>query len=286
MEYVVSYQKHILYSPSTSSYFVCCQFFIKNTIEDQKLIHCFVECEDLEDTIASTLSDPDSFRLVYTKKGKEIDYYERVMLAQSRQQQQQQQEDGAGGEERKRNGADSFVHKQYENAVYLMFELSEQQYLDFPLSVVSTLHFNVVQIDPTSGEVEGSERGYKEEFPLENMEINPVDFTKKTYISDFNSMFDEQAAQEATFMMRSKSIEAAVRSLLQQFSLNPCANSQTVTNPSTHTLYLSGMYIGSHQVLMRVVLSKIDARSVQLQMAIQCDAEEVVEMFFNAVPAS
>ena len=208
------------------------------------------------------------------------------MLAQSKYQQQQRSGNHTDEEEEKDQSQKNFMRTQYENSVYLLFELAENQYLDFPLSIVSTLHFNVVQIDPITGQVEGSERGYKEEFPLENIEINPVDFTKKTYISDFNSAFRQDQAQEATFVMKTKSIEGALRSLLTQFNLNPCGNSQVVDNPSTHTLMLSGMYIGNLQVLMKVNFSKIDARTIQLQISVQCDVDDVIEMFFNAVPAS
>jgi len=60
-----------------------------------------------------------------------------------------------------------------------------------PLSLPCELHFKVVQVDPTTGEVEGDEDGYDEEYPLETLEINTNDFMAKTSTGDFRRSWEQ-----------------------------------------------------------------------------------------------
>merc|ERR1711988_990093 len=57
-----------------------------------------------------------------------------------------------------------------------------------PCSMSCELRFKVIQIDPTSGDIEGDEDGYDEEYPLETMEISTNDFMAKTSTGDFQTI--------------------------------------------------------------------------------------------------
>jgi coatomer subunit gamma len=43
----------------------------------------------------------------------------------------------------------------------------------------------VVEVDPTTGEVEGEPAGFAEEYPLEDLEIATADFMAKVSLGDF-----------------------------------------------------------------------------------------------------
>ena len=41
------------------------------------------------------------------------------------------------------------------------------------------LKFRVVEVDPVSGDIEGEEDGFPEEYPLEDVELSTADFMRK-----------------------------------------------------------------------------------------------------------
>lgn len=47
---------------------------------------------------------------------------------------------------------------------------------------MAELQFRVVEVDPGTGEIEGDEEGFNEEYPLEDVEISTVDFMAKVVI--------------------------------------------------------------------------------------------------------
>lgn len=52
---------------------------------------------------------------------------------------------------------------------------------------MAELKFRVVEIDPTSGEVAGHQDGFREEYPLEDIEISTADFIAKVRYNMKNS---------------------------------------------------------------------------------------------------
>jgi coatomer protein complex subunit gamma len=52
-------------------------------------------------------------------------------------------------------------------------------------SMECQLHFNVVDVDPVSGEVEGDPSGFPEEYALEPLEIGAADYMAKVSLGDF-----------------------------------------------------------------------------------------------------
>ena len=48
-----------------------------------------------------------------------------------------------------------------------------------PAHFLAELKFRVVEIDPATGEFEGDEEGFPEDYPLEDIEISTADFVAK-----------------------------------------------------------------------------------------------------------
>ena len=44
---------------------------------------------------------------------------------------------------------------------------------------MAELKFRVIEVDPTTGDIEGDEEGFQEEYPLEDVEIATADFIAK-----------------------------------------------------------------------------------------------------------
>lgn len=52
------------------------------------------------------------------------------------------------------------------------------------------LSFKMLQVDPATGEVEGSSKGFDEDFPLEDLEVNTNDYMAKVSLGDFRRNWD------------------------------------------------------------------------------------------------
>lgn len=55
---------------------------------------------------------------------------------------------------------------------------------------MAELKFRVVEVDPGTGEIEGDEEGFNEEYPLEDVEISTVDFMAKANVGEFRDAWD------------------------------------------------------------------------------------------------
>ena len=55
-------------------------------------------------------------------------------------------------------------------------------------SFACELKFNVVQVDPATGEPEGE--GFDEEYPLEDLDVSTSDFVAKVAVSDFRRAWE------------------------------------------------------------------------------------------------
>lgn len=53
------------------------------------------------------------------------------------------------------------------------------------------LHFTVLEVDPTTGEVEGDPSGFAEEYPLEDLEIATADYMAKVSLGDFKKNWEQ-----------------------------------------------------------------------------------------------
>lgn len=58
------------------------------------------------------------------------------------------------------------------------------------VTISCELSFKMLQVDPVTGEVEGSTKGFDEDFPLEDLEINTNDFMAKVSLGDFRRNWD------------------------------------------------------------------------------------------------
>jgi coatomer protein complex subunit gamma len=154
-----------------------------------------------------------------------------------------------------------------------------------PLSISCELHFRVVQVDPSTGQVEGDEDGYEEEYPLEPVELSTSDYMARSSLGDFKRSWEEMGTDGEVlekFALQFKRLEDAVPAVVAMLGMQPVDGTASVPPDSgsgkrAHVLHLSGVFIGSVPVLSRAQV-QIDAdggAGVVLKIAIRSENMDV-----------
>lgn len=148
-----------------------------------------------------------------------------------------------------------------------------------------TLKFVVKDCDPSTGEPDDDD-GYEDEYVLEDMELVVADHVQGVIRTNFLVSWDEIAddcEMQDTFALTSMtSLEEAVEKITQFMGLQPCERSDRVpSDKSAHTLLLTGVYRGGHNVLVRAKLALKDG--VTMQLTVRSTDATVSEVIMSAV---
>ncbi|ELU14014.1 hypothetical protein CAPTEDRAFT_162815 [Capitella teleta] len=147
-----------------------------------------------------------------------------------------------------------------------------------------TLKFIVKDCDPNTGEAD--EEGYEDEYVLEDLEVTVSDHVQKVVKPNFAASWEEVGASnelEDTYALASmKSIDEAVKSIIQFMGLQACERSDKVPDDkSSHTLYLAGVFRGGHDVLVRAKLAF--SEGVTMQITVRSTDAYASEVLASAV---
>ena len=107
-----------------------------------------------------------------------------------------------------------------------------------------TLKFIVKDCDPNTGEPD-SDEGYEDEYVLEDLEVSMSDFVQRAMKGNFLAAWEEMGAEnelEDTYALSSmKTLEEAVKNIIQYLGLQPCERSDKIPEgKSSHALLLAG----------------------------------------------
>lgn len=145
-------------------------------------------------------------------------------------------------------------------------------------------------MDPATGEVEGDEDGYEEEFPLEALEISTNDFMTKMFVGDFRRSWEEMGNDGEVlekFALQFKKLEDAVTAVIDFLGMNPVDNTRTVAmgdGPKrTHTLHMCGKFMGTVTVLVRAQLQTDEASGVVLKLAVRSDNRDINQLVAECI---
>jgi coatomer protein complex subunit gamma len=140
-------------------------------------------------------------------------------------------------------------------------------------SIPATLKFLVKDVDPAKGEPEEDETGYDDEYMLEELEIAAADFVKKVSVVDFKeawSTIGTDCEVVETFSLSYSSLKQAMDAVIDYLGLQPCDNS---ANPAegarTHTVMLSGLFLGGVQVFAIVNLRVDSPKAVGMRLMVR-----------------
>jgi len=157
-----------------------------------------------------------------------------------------------------------------------------------PSSFTCELHFNVVQVDPATGEEEGD--SFEEEYPLEDLEIATSDFMAKVSVSDFRKSWETMGNTNEVlekFALQFKKMEEAVAAVIDFLGMQPCDGTGAVKANSggkPHMLHLSGVFVGGRSVLARAQIAmQGESGGVILKIAVRSEDQMVSRMVADCI---
>jgi len=149
------------------------------------------------------------------------------------------------------------------------------------------LKFRVVEVDPSTGEVEGDEEGFAENYPLEDLEILPADFMAKVSLGDFRRAWDQMGDEgevEEKFALAVKKVEDAVANTIDLLGMQPCERSEVVASKKgSHNLYLSGKFVGNVPVLARCMLQMDGSSQLILRINVRSQDKGVSQNIADCI---
>jgi len=157
----------------------------------------------------------------------------------------------------------------------------------------SSLHFNVVQVDPATGEAESD--SFEEEYPLEDLLISSADYMAKVTVPDFRKAWEVAGnanEQMNKYALQYKTLGDGVAAVIEMLGMQPCDGTGVVkTAPGVggeddtkpHMMHLSGTYIGGKSVLARAQMAKQGASQVLLKIAVRSEDPDVTQTVVDCI---
>ncbi|CAM9742963.1 unnamed protein product, partial [Choristocarpus tenellus] len=130
-----------------------------------------------------------------------------------------------------------------------------------PATFSCELKFQALEVDPSTGEVEGDEDddGYAEEYPLEELQITTADFMAKISLGDFRMGWEHMGTEGEVlekFALHFRRLEEAVTGVVDFLGMQACdGTSRVPAGKREHTLHLCGMFVGDVAVLVRAQIN-------------------------------
>ncbi len=161
---------------------------------------------------------------------------------------------------------------------------------DTPIESVEfncSLHFNVVQVDPSSGEDESD--AFEEEYALENLEIATADYMAKVTVPDFRQAWENVGNTNEVlekYALQFKNLEDAISSVINLLGMQPVDGTGIIkanNGNKPHMLHLSGVFIGGYSTFARAQLGMQGDSSVVLKIAVRSEDENVPRMVADCI---
>lgn len=155
-----------------------------------------------------------------------------------------------------------------------------------PIASVSMnceLQFKLLTVDPTTGEVDTGRKGFDEDYPLEELELNTSDFMAKVSVPDFRRSWDAMGNDGEVlekFSLQFRKVEEAVGAVIDFLGMQPVDGTNVVppevlASKKPHVLHLSGIFLGNSPVLARAQLQHDDSGNVLLKLAVRSKSEDL-----------
>lgn len=159
-----------------------------------------------------------------------------------------------------------------------------------PATVPCELRFKIVQVDPSTGKVEGGADGFDEEYPLEPVEMGTNDFMAKVAMGDFRRLWDTMGTANEVlgkFALQFNKLDDAVTAVVELLGMQAVDNTHVVPpsdgTKKPHILHLSGVFLGNLHVLARAQLQLSETSGVVLKMAVRSPDMDVSQMVADCI---
>ncbi|GER49846.1 coatomer subunit gamma [Striga asiatica] len=136
----------------------------------------------------------------------------------------------------------------------------------------NVLRFTVKEVDPSTGEAEDD--GVEDEYQLEDFEVVAADYILKVGVSNFKNAWES---------MDPESERVDEYGLGPRESLSEAGTEVVSSNSRSHTCLLSGVYIGSVKVLVRLSFGIDGSKEVAMKLAVRSDDVNVSDAIHEIV---
>ena len=148
-------------------------------------------------------------------------------------------------------------------------------------SMACTLKYIVKDVEPGK-EPDPSETGYDDQYNLEELELAAADFMKPLAVVDFREAWSTVGADAEvveTFSLTYPSLQAAMTEVVSFLGMQPCDGSEKIPDGSrTHTVLVSGLFLGGVQVFAIVNLRVDTPKAVGMRLTVR-SADMAVSKF-------
>jgi len=151
-----------------------------------------------------------------------------------------------------------------------------------------TLKYTVKDCDPNTGQVLDDE-GYSDEYVLEDVDLLVADYMQRIMKPNFMSSWDEMSpdceVEETYALSNFKTIEEAIKNIVSFMGMHACDRSDKVPEgKSSHTVYLSGIFRGVDEVLVRSKLAlSATTDGVTMKLTVRSQNQEVAQFIASAI---
>ncbi|KAH9616187.1 hypothetical protein KSS87_001916 [Heliosperma pusillum] len=148
------------------------------------------------------------------------------------------------------------------------------------------LRFFVKEVDPSTGEAEDD--GVEDEYQLEDMEVVAADYMLKVGVSNFRNAWESIGADfekvDEYGLGPRENLAEAVNAVIALLGMQPCEGTEVVPkNSRSHSCLLSGVYMGSAKVLVRLQFGLDSSREVAMKLTVRSEDEAVSDTIHEIV---
>jgi len=152
----------------------------------------------------------------------------------------------------------------------------------------SVLNFNVIQVDPASGEDESD--AFEEEYPLEDLTITTSDFMAKVTVPDFRKAWESAGNTNEVmekYALQFQSIEDAVAEVVDLLGMQACDGTGTISSGAPpnkpHMLHMSGVFLGGKSVLARAQVGMQGDSNAILKIAVRGEDSTISRLIADCI---
>lgn len=169
--------------------------------------------------------------------------------------------------------------------VYVVFNMPKIDDVELFNNFNNTLSYVNREIIDDNGNIDESDEGWSDEYPIEDLEILPGDFIHPIYNSNFTEVFDQLSYEESTVVNLPgvKSLDNAVTHFKDLFNMMPLEGSQDLdSDANSHVLKLFGKDIWNNKVAIQIRLA-LTGGKVAAKLSIKCDSDNVAKFIVESI---
>mmetsp|Transcript_12784 Transcript_12784/g.38564 ORF Transcript_12784/g.38564 Transcript_12784/m.38564 type:complete len:901 (+) Transcript_12784:224-2926(+) len=172
---------------------------------------------------------------------------------------------------------------------WLVLRPAKDSFLGMPAHYVAELQFRVVEVEPTTGEIEGDKDGFAEEYPLEDIEITPADFLRIVETGLFRDEWESLPRSleiQHKYALQFKDMGSAIAAVSSLIGMQPIDNTDLPENGLgvlQHTLHFAGDFVQNTRVLARMQILIDPSTGCTLKIAVRSQNQDISQLIADSI---